>query len=370
MTSNSAPILSRREIVAGGGLALALASSRVSAASAPGLIAGTYAREGGAGVVTLMPERGGWAAGAAQAAIRNASFGVRARRGGIRYLLDEQQSGMVGIYDHSFRRLTQASTLGADPCHAALSPDGSMLAVANYSSGDVALWRLDPATGLPRGDAQLTRHVGQGPDRDRQAGPHAHWVGFTADGGILHSVDLGADAVFAHRINPRTKTVTGTTTAYRAEPGSGPRHLVRHPRLPVAYLVAELANTVTTLSARADGSFAARSVASTLPKGFGGASAGAHIAINAAGTRLYVSNRGHDSIAVYTIARDGSLTLAQHAACGGHWPRFFLLVESRGEMLVANERSGNIGVLTVGRDGRLRGSDATVRMPGVVFLAT
>lgn len=376
MSLSDPPIVSRRQIVFGGGLTLALAASRRSAATprtptpTAQLIAGTYAREGGAGVVPLIAGRAGWTTGRAQAAIRNASFGVAAGRTGPRYLLDEQRQGMLGIYDRNFRRLAAYPTLGADPCHAALSPDRSMLAVANYSSGDVAVWRLDPATGLPRGAARRIPHEGQGPNRERQAGPHAHWVGFTGDGAILHSVDLGADAIFAHRVDSGTGQPGETTTAYRAEAGSGPRHLARHPRLPVAYLVAELANTVTTLQPRDDGTFTARDTVSTLPRGHAGASAAAHIAVNAAGTRLYVSNRGHDSIAVFAIGGDGALTPLQHVACGGHWPRFFLLREDRREMLVANERSGNIASLTIDHDGRLRLTEASVRMPGVVFLAT
>lgn len=301
-------------------------------------------------------------------AIANASFGVTMPGRGLRYLLDEQQQGRVGVYDRAFRRVADKSTLGADPCHAALDPRQSMLAVANYSSGDVALWRLDAGTGLPTGDAQLIRHEGSGPNRGRQAGPHAHWVGFTRSGDILHSVDLGADAIFAHRIDRQAGRVAATTIAYRAEAGSGPRHLARHPRLPVAYLVAELANTVTTLQAKADGSFAARAVVSSLPAGVSTASAAAHIAINGAGTRLYVSNRGHNSIAVFAIGADGALTLLQHAACGGNWPRFFVLLEDRGEMLVANERSGTLVTLRIERDGRLRPTAGSLRIPNVVFL--
>lgn len=359
---------SRRTLLAGAA-AFGVLPATARARAAVDLIAGTYASEHGPGLVPLAAGPAGWRAGPAIAAIRNASFGVRAPGAAVRYLLDEQTEGRLGVYDRDFRRLAELSTLGADPCHAAVRGDGRLLAVANYSSGSVALWQLDPRTGLPRGEAQRVQHVGSGPNRDRQAGPHAHWVGFAPGGAVLHSVDLGADAVFAHRIDPRTGAATDTAVAYRAEPGTGPRHLARHPRLPVAYLVAELANTVTVLDAQTDGSFTRRTVLSTLPPGFDGASAAAHIAVNRAGTRLYVSNRGHDSIAVFAIGRDGTLSPIQHAACGGHWPRLFLLREDRGEMLVANERSGNVARLAIGRDGRLGAAEPGVQIPGVVFLS-
>ncbi|NLS26176.1 6-phosphogluconolactonase [Sphingomonas sp. S2M10] len=363
--TNSAFPLTRRALI-GATAALGACPATLLARTAGGLIAGTYANENGPGLVPLTRGRQGWSAGAPVATIRNASFGVRSAATGVRYLLDEQSRGMLGVYTDGLDKLAAASTLGADPCHAALSADGRRLAVANYSSGSVALFALDRA-GRPMGEARLLQHEGSGPDRARQAGPHAHWVGFTAGGSQLHAVDLGADAVFLHRLG--AGGAVDTSIAYRTEAGAGPRHLARHPRLPIAYLVTELANTVTVLRAHADGRFTALATLSTLPRDFRGASAGAHIAVNAAGTRLYISNRGHDSIAVFAIQRDGRLALLQHAGCGGHWPRLFLLREADGELLVANERSGNIARLPLGRDGRLGAAAKGVALPGVVFLS-
>ena len=209
--------------------------SRLFARNAVELIAGTYAREGGPGLVPLAARPSGWVAGRPLDTIRNASFGVRASANGIRYLLDEQAKGRVGVYDRGLQPLGDFSTLGSDPCHAALSPDGGMLAVANYSSGSVAVWRIDRATGRPMGEAQLAIHAGGGPNRARQAGPHAHWVGFAMGGKLLHAVDLGADAIFAHVLDPRSGEILSSSIAYRAPAGSGPRHLARHPRLRIAY---------------------------------------------------------------------------------------------------------------------------------------
>ncbi len=357
--------LTRRALV-GSAVALGACPTALFARTGSGLIAGTYASEGGPGLVSLAHGAQGWRSGAVRAGIRNASFGVRSAATGMRYLLEEQTQGMVGVYTAGLVRRGGASTLGADPCHAALSPDGRRLAVANYSSGSVALFTLDRA-GQLAGEARSIQHEGSGPNRERQTGPHAHWVGFSAGGTQLHSVDLGADAVFLHRLG--AGGAVDTSIAYRTEPGAGPRHLARHPRLPIAYLVTELANTVTVLRAHADGRFSALATLSTLPKGFSGASAGAHIAVNAAGTRLYISNRGHDSIAVFAIGGDGALTPLQHAGCGGHWPRLFLLREGDREMLVANERSGNIARLAIGADGLLGTAAKGVALPGVVFLS-
>ncbi|MGR6329027.1 lactonase family protein [Sphingomonas sp. XXL09] len=342
--------------------------ARGLAASPATLIAGTYAKEGGPGLVSLDSGGSRWSAGKVHRTVRNASFGVTSPRTGLRYLVDEQQTGGLGIYDASFRLIAASPTLGADPCHLALSSDGKMLAAANYSSGSVILWTLNEATGLPHAGAQLIEHHGHGPNRERQAAPHAHWVGFAAGNAILHAVDLGADAIFAHHIDRATGRIADTRIAYRAESGSGPRHLLRHPGLPIAYLVAELANTVTVLRAGSDGTFVRLGAVSSLPAGFHGTSFAAHIAINAAGTRLYVSNRGHDSIAVFELGARGMPRMLQHVPSGGHWPRFFKLMESRGEMLVANQRSGGVAVLPVGADGRLSPMTTNVRIRGVAFV--
>lgn len=361
-------LFSRRALV-GTAMALGTLPSRLLAEKTGELIAGTYAQEGGPGLVPLVAGPGGWVAGRPLDMIRNASFGVRASANGVRYLLDEQEKGRVGVYDRGLQRLGDFSTRGADPCHAALSPDGGMLAVANYSSGSVAIWRIDRTTGRPIGEAQLAAHTGEGPNRARQAGPHAHWVGFGMGVRLLHAVDLGADAIFAHALDPQSGAILSTSLAYRAPAGSGPRHLARHPRLRIAYLVSELANTVTVLAAHPDGTFAAKETLSTLPAEFSGTSTAAHIAVNKSGTRLYVSNRGHDSIAVFAIGADGGLKLMQHAGSGGRGPRLFLLIEERGEMLVANQRSGNVSRLPLGKDGRLGAAAYGTAIPGVVFLS-
>lgn len=367
--SGSDPIQCSRRAVLAGGAAL-VASRAFAAAPVPTeLIAGTYAREGGKGLYTLTASAGGWLVGPAAASIQNVSFGTRSSRLGLAYLVSENDRGEVEVFDHASAMRAERATLGSGPCHVALSPDGSALAAANYSSGDVSVWALDKATGLPKGEAQLLKHEGSGPNAERQSGPHAHWVGFTKDLRWLHSVDLGADAIFAHAYDATAQKAGETKIAYRAPSGSGPRHLARHPSLATCYLASELSNTLTVLAAANDGTFRAVDTMSTLPTGFAGHSQVAHIAINAAGTRLYISNRGHNSVAVFALAPDGGARLNQHVESGGDWPRFFLLLEDRGEMLVANERSGTVARLAIGRDGRLRPVPGVAAVPGVAFLA-
>lgn len=342
-----------------------------AAAGMPGVIAGTYAREGGKGAypLTYDPARDHWRVEAPVAGIDDASFAVRNRRTGIWYVLREQAAGSVTAYAPGWARRAAAPTDGADPCHAAFDDASGCLAVANYSSGSVAFYRVDPKTGAP-GDPVLFRHTGTGPDHARQEAPHAHWVGFSPNRQWLHAVDLGADTIQAYRFDPGTRSLAAPSLAWKAPAGAGPRHLLWHPKLPLAYVVCELSNVVLMLKATADGRFTTARSISTLPDRHTGASQAAHIAIDRAGRRLYVSNRGHNSIAVFALGDDGTPTLLQHIASGGDWPRFFLLLERERQVLVANERSGMISVFKLDRGGTLVPGDQRLAVPGAVFLAS
>ncbi len=342
-------------------------ASGASARPALRLVAGTYAREGGKGVYPIVHDGARWQVGTPIIGVEDASFGIGGGPGGTCYLVRERAQGEVAAYAPGWVRRGAAPTEGADPCHLALDRASACLVAANYSSGSIALYRLDPRTGVPDAPT-LFRHSGTGPDHSRQEAPHAHWVGFSPDRRWVHAVDLGADAIFAYRFDPRARTLQPSTVAWHAPAGAGPRHIARHPRLPIAYVVCELANAVMMLDARADGSFVTRHSISTLPPGHTGASQAAHIAIDRAGRRLYVSNRGADSIAVFALDPAGTPTLLQHVATGGHWPRMFLLLDADRRLVVGNERSGTLTMFRVADDGRLTATGETLAVPGIVFL--
>ncbi|WP_322964242.1 lactonase family protein [Sphingomonas fuzhouensis] len=328
------------------------------------LIAGTYANEGGKGLYPIVDGR----VEPPVTGIVNASYGVGGGPNGTFYLLREQAEGRVTGYGPDWRARGGASTGGADPCHVAIDRASACLAVANYSSGSVAFYRLDRRTGAP-GEPQLFQHRGTGPNAERQAGPHAHWVGFSPDRRWLHSVDLGADAIFAYRFDPVARTLSDQRIAWQAPAGVGPRHMVHHPRLARAYLACELEPRLFVLDALPDGRFRTAGERALLPEGTKGPSYAAHIAIDRAGRTLYVSNRGANRISVFALDARGEPSLRAVVPSGRDWPRFFLLREARGEMLVANERSGTITTFRIGKDGGLAAAGQSIAIPGVVFLA-
>lgn len=331
------------------------------------LIVGTYERLGGTGLVPLTLCGDSMVVAPSINGAPDASFGLWSSRWQRFFFVAEQESGRLVTCDADLRTVgADAAAGGAAPCHLAIDPDERLLAVANYESGSVALFRIDAGV-LPSSPTAMRQLAGHGTDPDRQAGPHAHWVGFGGDGRWLYVVDLGTDAVLRLSVDPEAATLGEAEIAYAVPAGSGPRHLAFHPAGRRAYLVSELASTLTVLDVDFRGTLTPVQTLSTLPNGASDSLGGA-IVINAAADRLYVTNRGHDSIAVFALNPDGA-TLVQTMASGGASPRFLLLLEGERRLLVANEEGGTVRQFGIEDDGRLEPAGEPVEIPGAVFLA-
>ncbi|PKR89962.1 6-phosphogluconolactonase [Pleomorphomonas diazotrophica] len=334
------------------------------------LLIGTYARNGGAGLHSLSREDNGWTLGEAYPGAQNASFGTYSARHDLFYFVNEQAEGALGAFrakEGGWERLACVETRGGGPCHVALNKDESSLAVANYDSGSIVLFPLDQATGLPVEPPVVRQNAGGGPVSERQDSPHAHCICFGPDQRWLYHVDLGTDEVLSYSVDPGSGRVGERAVAFRAPAGSGPRHLVFHPSRPLALLVSELASTLTALEVDEGGCLSAKEVVTTLPLEFAGENLGGHLSLNSSGDRVYVTNRGHDSVAVFAWAEDGTLECLQHISSRGASPRSFVLLEAERQLLLANEEGGNIAAFAIQSDGTLSpGPDLAV--PGAVFL--
>ncbi|SFR82255.1 lactonase family protein [Sphingomonas jatrophae] len=327
------------------------------------LLVGTYDRLGGSGVVPLtLTADDRLIVGEPMSQARNASWWVPA--GDLILAVDEQDQGEIAAFatadwEPRFRR----SSGGAAPCHLAFDPATRKLAVANYESGSVTLFRLDEAGRPTRlGMALLTGH---GPHAERQAGPHAHWVGFADSGRRLHLVDLGADRILSFTVDPE-RGLGQPATAWHAPAGSGPRHLAFLPGTDLAVLASELASTLTMLRRTGPDGYEAVQTLTSLPPDAGESLIGA-ILTTEAGDRIHVSNRGHDSIATFAL-EGGQLRLLGHVPSGGAMPRHLLLLKERARLLAANEEGGGVTLFAVGPDGTLRSLPARADIAGPVFL--
>ncbi len=252
--------------------------------------------------------------------------------------------------------LGRQSTGGNGACHLTLCPDGRFLYAANYATGSLAAFPVTEEGLGPR--LQLIIHRGRGPHPTRQAGPHVHQVTFLPWANILCAVDLGTDGLVLYAQDIKTGLLSPYGT-FRFAPGLGPRH-VAYGRDGTAYVAHELGNAVSVLK-WASGKFALLQTLSTLPEGFAGENTAAAIRLSPEGTALYVSNRGHDSIAAFRVEKDGCLAPLGFFPSGGGFPRDFILLAD-GRILAANQQSG-VALLSPAPERRVL---ASLPIPGAV----
>jgi 6-phosphogluconolactonase len=268
------------------------------------------------------------------------------------------------------RRNEQPSE-GAAPCFVSVDQSGRVVLVANYTGGSVALLPIK-ADGSLAPAASVVQHTGTGPNAERQDAPHAHCILADHSNRFVISADLGADRVFVYRLDLDGKSlrhVEGGDAVMRA--GAGPRHLAFHPTLPLVFVSNELDSTVATLRVDAEsGKLSPLDARSTLPTGWTGTNYPADIHVAPSGRTLYVSNRGHNSIAVFSVApATGALALEQVVSTSGAWPRNFSLDPTGGWLLVANQQSDSVVVFARDREsGRLTPTRQQIAIPSPVCL--
>ena len=235
----------------------------------------------------------------------------------------------------------QLPALGEDPCHLSFDRTAKFLFAANYSSGNAVAFPI-LADGKLGEHTALVRNDGTpGPNRERQEGPHAHWIAASADNRFVYVADLGLDKVLVYRFDGAKGTLAPDGAAV-GKPGSGPRHVAFSGDGRFMYVVSEMASTVTVFSRDEDG-FRLVQAVTMLPAGFSGRNDAAEIAIHPSGKFLYASNRGHDSIAVYAVdPRAGTLTAVARVPTGGKEPRHFAIDPSGRFLLAENQFSNSI----------------------------
>jgi 6-phosphogluconolactonase len=252
--------------------------------------------------------------------------------------------------DPATRQFRAAVTLdggGASPCHAALSPNGRVLLVANYSAGTVASFRLG-TDGRALEAAQVVHHQGSGPDPERQATGHPHMIAIDPVTGHVLVPDLGADRVVAYVVDEDTGRLTEAADATVVmPPGSGPRHIAFFAD-GGAVVAGELDSTATLLRREGEALKVAASV-----RTFGDPAPGEPSypsAIRTSGDLVYVANRGPDTVA--TLRRDGEgLALVGTESCGGRWPRDLVVDEEQRRLLVANQFGSTVTVMPLDDSG-------------------
>ncbi|MFF0317788.1 lactonase family protein [Micromonospora sp. NPDC005252] len=279
------------------------------------------------------------------------SFLVRHPTRPVLYAVNELTDGEVSAWqvgpDGALDALGSRSTGGAEPCHLAVLPDGDHLVAANYGGGSVAVFPLD-AAGVPGERTDLVVHEGHGPDPERQDRAHAHMVSPGRGRGPLLAVDLGTDSVYRYDLDGASGRLVPRGPRMRTAPGTGPRHLARHPDGRRCYLVGELDASVTAYEVTDDGALHQRGRVEASERA--GHVQPSEVAVDPDGRFLYVANRGVGTIAVFDLA--GELPdLVAEVDTGGEWPRHFALIgehlyvaDERADMVRAFRRDASTGI--------------------------
>jgi 6-phosphogluconolactonase len=246
-----------------------------------------------------------------------------------------------------------------------LDGTGRYIFSANYNDATVACFRLK-ADGSVGEQTALRRLTGSGPDQSRQEAAHAHSVYADPANKFVYSCDLGSDHVWSFKFDAAQGSLTPTDPPFATvPPGSGPRHLAFHPNGRFVYVSNEMGHSVTAFTRNAaTGALTPFQTLSTLAPGAsypGITITTAEIACDATGKWLYVSNRGCETLSLFSIAADGKLALAQTTPCVAKFPRFFTLDPTGRWLLSAGQKDGHIAVLKLDpATGQMTATDQVV----------
>lgn len=278
-----------------------------------------------------------------------------------------EKAGGVNAYaiDAATGKLTllnQQSSDGTAPCHVVVDKAGKTVLIANYGTGSCASFPA-AADGTLGKAASVIQHKGSSVDKGRQEGPHAHSINLDAANKFAFCADLGLDKILIYKFDAANSTLTpNDPPAGVVAPGSGPRHFAFHPSGKYAYVCNEMTSTITAFAYNPEtGALTELHTLSTIPQPTPGNST-AEIVVHPSGKFVYVSNRGHDSLAMYAIdPATGKLTALGNAPTGGKTPRNFNIDPTGKWVLAANQSSSTVTVHAVDQTtGKLTPTGQTI----------
>jgi 6-phosphogluconolactonase len=267
--------------------------------------------------------------------------------------------------------LNDQPSQGSESCHISIDSKGRLVFVSNYSTGNLSVFPV-LEDGSLEACSDIEQHTGSSINQQRQKSPHVHQSIVSPDNSFLYVSDLGIDLVKAYSIDYNKNSVTGIPASDGlVDKGSGPRHSTIEKNQKFAYVINELASTVTAFKIEAgNGRLVPIQTISTIPEDFKEVNYCADIHIDPSGKYLYGSNRGHNSLAIFKIDRDtGKLETKGFQSTSGEWPRNFL-IDPKGEFVfVANQNTNNIVIFRRNADsGELSKIEKEIIVPKPVCL--
>ena len=249
--------------------------------------------------------------------------------------------------DHGLELINRVSTESFAPCHIALDQSGNFVFVSNYVGGVVMVYKIKPDGGLKK-----VQRI----DLENTSDSNAHSVTLSSDNKRAYIADLGNDKIWIYNFEPATGKLRLNSQAYVAlSNGSGPRHFTLSANNKFAYSINEINSSVSVFSVLKDGGLKLIQNITSLPEDFTENNSAADIHIHPSGKFLYISNRGHNTIASYKIDKiTGMLKNIEYAPTFGKTPRNFTISENGKFLYVANQDSNNISIFNIDpKNGKL-----------------
>ena len=290
--------------------------------------------------------------------------------------VDGKKGGAVNAFaidaaTGDLKLLNQQSSVGGGPCHISVDRTGKTALVANYGGGSTVVLPIH-ADGKLGEASSFVQHKGYDAVKDRALTPHAHSINVDAGNRFAFVADLGLDKVLVYKLDADKGTITANDPpAASVEKGSGPRHFAFHPSGKYAYVINESLLTVTAFQYDADkGVLTPHQTITTLPEGVTdrkGMST-AEVQVHPSGKFLYGSNRGHHSIAIFSIdSATGKLTAVGHQGQGIKTPRNFGIDPTGNYLLVANQDGDSVIVFRIHQStGQLEPTGSTIAVSSPV----
>ena len=279
------------------------------------------------------------------------------KAGGVSAYSIDQKTGALTF-------INQQSSKGGAPCHLVLDATGRNVLVANYTGGSVASLPVSRKGGL-RQASSFIQHTGSSLLKPRQAAPHGHSINVSPGNKFAVAADLGLDKVLVYGFDPKGGKMTPAGFA-KVAPGSGPRHFAFHPNGKFAYVINEITLTVTAFTwDESKGKLEEIQTITTLPVERGKGMSTAEVQVHPSGKFLYGSNRGHNTIAVFSIdQKTGKLSAVQHQSTLGKTPRNFGIDPTGKFLIAANQSSGDIFTFWINQDtGQLKSTGHKIEVP-------
>ncbi len=272
---------------------------------------------------------------------------------------------MSDLPDQQFASVSSASSTSPGGCHVSCTKDGSCVFVANYGGGSVASFHADEKGDLSLATILKFPATDHGPDKDRQNQSYAHSAVPSPDEGYVLVNDLGLDRIHVLKLDRATATLQ-PHSEFKARPGSGPRHIVRHSNGRWIYSINELNSTIDQLDwDSATGVLTLRNIVGTLPHQIDPAGKRACEMVFSHDEKfLYAANRVYEDFAVFAVnPKTGVLTNIQHLPNPGQESRHMTIDPSGLWLLSANQFSGDITVYPIDpATGKLSPSISTVKL--------